>query len=157
MLGFLLLLLAVALLCAWLAPGCELGLSAARALEASALSMTFEQDDLDEVGPASATTPARTQRPEPAQAARRRPRVTPFQAKHVASRQQWRCGCGCVDPNDEQGRGFVLDASYEIDHKVPLRWGGTHDPSNRVAVLRSHHQHKSARESQRAALARRRN
>ena len=68
MFGFLLLLLAVTLLCAWLAPGCALGESAAKALDASVFSMGFERGDLGEIGAASTTAPVRTQEPEPAPA-----------------------------------------------------------------------------------------
>ena len=84
----------------------------------------------------------------------KRARVTPYQAKRVAAAQDWRCGCGCVDPKDPQRRGVLLDETFEIDHRIPTRNGGAHDPSNWVAVLRSHHQLKSAIESQAAALRR---
>ena len=57
-------------------------------------------------------------------------RVTPYQAKRVAAAQAWRCGCGCVDPRDPDRRGFLLDETFEIDHRVPTRFGGAHDPSN---------------------------
>ena len=111
-----------------------------------------------------ATTPAVSLGPAPfPQAPRRaatptpgkRQRVTPFQAKHVAAAQGWRCGCGCIDPADPQRRGHVLDASFEIDHRIPIRFGGAHDPSNWVAVLRNHHQLKSAMESREGARRRR--
>lgn len=95
--------------------------------------------------------PRRAAKPTPG----KRPRVTPFQAKHVAAAQGWRCGCGCVDPADPQRRGYVLDASFEIDHRIPIRFGGAHEPSNWVAVLRSHHQVKSAMESSEGARRRR--
>ena len=87
-------------------------------------------------------------RPAKRTPATKRQRVTPFQAKHVAAAQGWRCGCGCVGPADPQRRGYVLDAGFEVDHRIPLRFGGNHHPSNWVAVLRSHHQVKSALESQ---------
>ena len=72
-------------------------------------------------------------------------------AKRVAAAQQWRCGCGCVDPEDPQRRGLLLDETFEIDHRIPTKDGGAHGSSNWVAVLRSHHQIKSALESQAAA------
>lgn len=81
----------------------------------------------------------------------KRHQVMPYQAKRVAAAQQWRCGCGCVDPEDPQRRGLLLDETFEIDHRIPTRDGGAHDSSNWVAVLRSHHQIKSALESQAAA------
>ena len=95
--------------------------------------------------------PRRAAKPTPG----KRPRVTPFQAKHVAAAQGWRCGCGCIDPADPQRRGHVLDASFEIDHRIPIRFGGAHEPSNWVAVLRNHHQLKSAMESREGARRRR--
>ena len=84
-----------------------------------------------------------------------RRRVTPFQTKQVAASQEWRCGCGCVDPSDPLRRGHLLDETYEIDHRVPTQFSGEHAPSNWVAVLRSHHQAKSAKETQTAAQLRR--
>ena len=85
----------------------------------------------------------------------KRRRVTPFQAKRVAAFQGWRCGCGCVDPDDHLGRGFMLDETFEIDHRIPTSLGGSHEPSNWVAVLRSHHQVKSGIETQTAARLKR--
>ena len=177
------LILAMFLLCALLAycapgqfPGQSpayrrLHESALNALEASVHEMSAPSrfrggsDDVsdkasDEAEPVRATSPEPIAFPQaPRQAARptsgKRQRVTPFQAKRVAAAQGWRCGCGCVDPRDPQLRGYVLDANYEIDHRVPTRWGGAHDPSNWVAVLRGHHQVKSARESSEDARRRR--
>ena len=85
----------------------------------------------------------------------KRARVTPYQAKRVAAAQAWRCGCGCVDPRDPDRRGFLLNSTFEIDHRTPTRFGGAHDASNWVAVLRSHHQMKSALESQAASMRKR--
>jgi hypothetical protein len=104
-------------------------------------------------GAAKATFGLPQQR-SPAPSGEKRARVTPYQAKRVAAAQDWRCGCGCVDPKDPQRRGVLLDETFEIDHRIPTRNGGAHDPSNWVAVLRSHHQLKSAIESQAAALRR---
>ena len=84
-----------------------------------------------------------------------RKRVTPFQAKRVAASQGWRCGCGCVDPQDPLGRGHLLDETFEVDHLIPTQFGGEHAPSNWVAKLRSHHMMKSALETQTAAQLRR--
>ena len=171
-------LLVMFLLCTLLAC-CSLGQSpaqhmlresAVRALEAnmhelSARSrfrgeMSNEMSD-DESEPAPAASPApvvvrqgpRRHAGKPAPG--KRQRVTPFQAKRVAAAQDWRCGCGCVDPADPQRRGYALDATYEVDHRIPIRFGGAHDPSNWVAVLRSHHQIKSAAESSEHARRRR--
>ena len=141
--------------------------SAVRALEAKLDEMSVasrfrgsDETSDDETAPGRPPSPAPVVfRQEPRQVATpvsaKRQRVTPFQAKRVAAAQGWRCGCGCVDPRDPQRRGYVLDANYEIDHRIPTRWGGAHDPSNWVAVLRSHHQVKSARESSEDARRRR--
>ncbi len=43
-----------------------------------------------------------------------------------------------------QRRGYLLDASYEIDHIIPLIAGGNNDESNLQALLRTHHQAKSS-------------
>ncbi len=164
------LLLALFLLCALLAycaPGQSLAYrrlheSALNALEASVHEMSAPSRfrGSDEAEPVRATSPEPIAFPQaPRQAAKptsgKRQRVTPFQAKRVAAAQGWRCGCGCVDPRDPQRRGYVLDANFEIDHRIPTRWGGAHDPSNWVAVLRSHHQVKSASESSEDARRRR--
>lgn len=175
-------MLVMFLLCALLAC-CSLGQSpaqrmlresAVRALEANlhelsapsrfrgemSNEMSNEMSD-DKAEPALASSPApvvvrqgpRRHAGKPAPG--KRQRVTPFQAKRVAAAQDWRCGCGCVDRADPQRRGYVLDANFEIDHRIPIRFGGAHDPSNWVAVLRGHHQIKSAAESSEHARRRR--
>ena len=156
------LLLACAL-CSWLRPNSALARSAARAFDNSV--WMFSQGVEDEVDedddlprpPHVVATPRRLPQPPPRQrtpspgagygvvptAARRR-RCTPFQAKRIAAAQDWRCACGCVDPSDPQRRGYLLDASYEIDHIVPLSAGGSNHESNLQALLRTHHQAKSS-------------
>ena len=147
--------------------------SAVRALEANIQQLSApsrfragsgdvnDDNDDDEAEPAPATISPEpvVVRHRPREAARptsgKRQRVTPFQAKRVAASQGWRCGCGCVDPSDPQRRGYVLDANYEIDHRIPIRFGGAHEESNWVATLRSHHQVKSAAESSEHARRRR--
>ena len=49
-----------------------------------------------------------------------------------------------VPPRPPQGRGYLLDESYEIDHRVPLADGGSNHESNLQALLRTHHQAKSS-------------
>ena len=148
-----------------------LRVSAVDALESSVLDMgtrgrfdvsdeeSEETEDDEEVEPVRISSPVPTVLRREARPAKlapgKRQRVTPFQAKRIAAAQGWRCGCGCVDPADPQRRGYVLDANFEIDHRIPTRWGGAHDQSNWVAVLRSHHQVKSARESSEDARRRR--
>ena len=158
MLRCLAVLLAVALLCAYLAPNNTLRESALQALDSSLLCSLggFDTEETDAEEEAAAPFQRRREgrevssRPAASTSTKRR-RVTPFQAKMVAASQDWRCGCGCRDPEDAQGRGYQLDANFEIDHRVPTRWGGRHDKSNWVAVLRAHHAIKSARESSMSA------
>ena len=69
-----------------------------------------------------------------------RKRITPFQAKKIAARQGWTCGCGC---------GQLLDESFEIDHIVPLSEGGSNADNNLQALLRAHHQAKSSAHARR--------
>ncbi len=148
------LLLACAL-CSWLLPDSPLARSTARALDASVLLLSQDSasDDLPQPRRAVATPPRhlpQPQTPRPgarrgaAPTAARRKRVTPFQAKRIAAAQDWRCACGCIGPYDPQRRGYLLDASYEIDHRVPLSAGGSNDESNLQALLRIHHQAKSS-------------
>jgi len=55
--------------------------------------------------------------------------VSPLLKKKVAADQEWRCGhCKAV-----------LDASYEVDHTIPLFKGGSNDAQNLVALCRNCH------------------
>ena len=151
MLWILLGLLVACALCSWLLPDSPLARSAARALDTSVLLLSQDTASDDLPQPRRATPPRPLPQP-PSQGARRgaaptaarRKRVTPFQAKKIPAAQDWRCACGCVDPRDPQRRGYMLDASYEIDHKIPLAAGGSNDESNLQALLRTHHQAKSS-------------
>ena len=131
--------------------------SALRALEGSIRELASPSLDVDKY-PSSDWSSSPNKRATAlakrlaSKAAEKLSRVTPYQAKRVAAAQHWRCGCGCVDPRDPERRGFLLDETFEIDHRVPTRFGGSHDPSNWVAVLRSHHQMKSALESEAASM-----
>ena len=55
--------------------------------------------------------------------------VSPLLKKKVAADQEWRCG-DCK---------AILDASYEVDHTVPLFKGGSNDAHNLVALCRNCH------------------
>ena len=154
---YLLALILALILCSKYAPHSAIARSAQDAFDSSVLELSGSDcspDDEEEYLPASAAprkgraTGAAT---APSAGRQKRKRVTPFQAKIVAAAQDWRCGCGCRDPDDARGRGYQLDANFEIDHRVPTRWGGEHDETNWVAVLRSHHAIKSARESSMSA------
>ena len=128
--------------------------SALRALEGSIQELEKYPDGARSSSPNERATP-QAKKHSASKAIEKRSRVTPYQAKRVAAAQHWRCGCGCVDPRDPDKGGFLLEETFEIDHRVPTRFGGAHDPSNWVAVLRSHHQMKSALESQTASMRKR--
>ena len=55
--------------------------------------------------------------------------VTPLLKKKVAADQEWKCG-HCK---------ILLDASYEVDHTIPLYKGGSNDEQNLVALCRNCH------------------
>jgi len=149
-------------LCAWLRPDSALAQSAARALDSSIVLLSQASANDDYVAqPRRVVTTPHPRRSGPHEAlprripslgaehnatptAARRRRCTPFQAKRIAAAQDWRCACGCVDPSDPQRRGYLLDASYEIDHIRELAAGGSNDESNLQALLRTHHQAKSS-------------
>ena len=55
--------------------------------------------------------------------------VSETKKKYVASRQKWRCGkCG-----------QMLEATFEVDHKVRLDSGGSNHVDNLVALCRDCH------------------
>ena len=160
MIWWLLIIGAVIILCAWLSPNKKLRDCALNALDSGTLvGLGGSPDDEESNDEGMAAAPPPRQRPDvvgsaaeaSAVSTTNRRRVTPFQAKLVAAAQDWRCGCGCRDPDDPKGRGQILDANFEIDHHIPTRWGGKHDASNWKAVLRAHHTLKSARESSKAS------
>ena len=133
---FLLLLMATIAICSWLSPpGSSLDRSAWQAFDStlSMLSQGGGGDDDDDGGtPKRArrvaahapSTRGVTREPRrelpgagPSRVATRRKRITPFQAKRVAARQQWRCAT-C---------GELLQEDFEVDHIVPLHRGGSFD------------------------------
>jgi 5-methylcytosine-specific restriction endonuclease McrA len=59
--------------------------------------------------------------------------VSPLLKKKVAASQEWRCG-HCKN---------LFDASYEVDHVVPLFKGGSNSESNLVALCRNCHGRKT--------------
>ena len=62
-------------------------------------------------------------------------KVTPFQKKVCAEKHGWRCACGCNKP---------LDASFEVDHIVPLSRGGANHMSNLQPLRSSCHKLKTS-------------
>lgn len=62
--------------------------------------------------------------------------VSEAKKKYVASQQAWRCGhCGAL-----------LDATYEVDHKVALMHGGTNDVTNLEALCPNCHRKKTTKD-----------
>jgi len=59
--------------------------------------------------------------------------VSESKKKYVAANQNWKCG------NCQQ----VLDATFEIDHKVDLQYGGSNHVSNLEALCRNCHGQKT--------------
>ena len=63
--------------------------------------------------------------------------VSESKKKYVASNQNWKCG-KCQK---------ILDASFEIDHKIELQHGGTNHVNNLEALCRDCHGKKTAMEN----------
>ena len=59
--------------------------------------------------------------------------VSESKKKYVASNQQWKC----------KKCNHLLDATYEIDHKVPLYKGGSNEIDNLEALCRNCHGNKT--------------
>jgi len=59
--------------------------------------------------------------------------VSESKKKFVASQQKWLC----------KRCGETLNASYEVDHRIPLYKGGTNDISNLEALCRNCHGQKT--------------
>ena len=151
MFWLLLCLLLASALCSWLSPGSALAASAARAFDNSVWLLSQDEDERGEAAsPRLPSPPLRERMPRTVarhdagttttipNTIQKRKRITPYQAKKIAAAQNWRCACGC---------GQILDASYEIDHKIPLHLGGKNDESNLQALLRTHHQGKTSKEA----------
>jgi 5-methylcytosine-specific restriction enzyme A len=62
-----------------------------------------------------------------------RSKLNETKKKVVASSQQWTC----------RNCNKILDASYEIDHIIPLYKGGSNDLNNLQALCRNCHGHKT--------------
>jgi len=59
--------------------------------------------------------------------------VSETKKKYVAAQQGWKCN-NC---------GTQLNHTFEVDHKVDLRYGGTNHVSNLVALCRNCHGEKT--------------
>jgi hypothetical protein len=62
--------------------------------------------------------------------------VTQLMKKKIAAQQQWKCG-HCTT---------ILDASYEVDHKIALYKGGSNSETNLIALCRNCHGKKTVNE-----------
>ena len=63
--------------------------------------------------------------------------VSETKKKYVASQQNWKCAkCSCQ-----------LDATFEVDHKIDLQFGGSNHVSNLVALCRECHGEKTGMEN----------
>ena len=156
MLWWLLVIMAIVLLCSCLNPRHELRESAIRALDASVMACRFEPPADDDVWNRKARTPrsearrntsasaskhvrgaAPLQRPHEvipqSSTAARRKRVTPFISKRIAARQRFRCAM-C---------GELLQEDWEVDHITSLQRGGSNDLSNLQALHKRCHAYKN--------------
>ena len=75
-----------------------------------------------QAGKAAAPTKVKNQK-----STTKRAYISQYSKKIVGARQHWRCAA-C---------GKILDASYEIDHIIPVHRGGGNDLSNLQALCRS--------------------
>ena len=70
----------------------------------------------------------------------KRPYISPYMRNQVARSQHWRCRICSRE----------LDASFDLDHILPLSQGGSNDRSNLQAICHSPcHIEKTAREASR--------
>lgn len=65
--------------------------------------------------------------------------VTESTKKYVAANQQWKC-LGCSK---------MLEATYEVDHKIPLHQGGSNEITNLRALCRNCHGKKTLEDNMR--------
>ena len=137
MLRCLLVLMFIALLCAWLAPSKTLRDSALQALDSSVLcglgGLDTEETEAAERAPAPLQRRHEVPQTSGASTSTRRKRVTPFISKKIAARQQFRCAM-CKK---------LLQEDWEIDHIVSLQRGGSNDLSNLQALHKRCHAYKN--------------
>lgn len=62
--------------------------------------------------------------------------VSESKKKYVAANQSWKCG-DCKQ---------TLDATYEVDHIIPLYKGGTNETNNLMAMCRNCHGNKTLKD-----------
>ena len=97
--------------------------AALRAFDSSVRMLSEDEEE-------ETAAPARPRTSQRAGPALQRKRPTPLQSKRIAARQNFLCDL-C---------GQMLDATWEIDHILPLRHGGSNDESNLRALHRGCHQ-----------------
>ena len=147
MLWFLLLLMAVIAICSWFSPGCNLNLSAWRALGSTVatLSQSGRTDgDEDDAVPRhrapERTPPRAVARYRTPSVPVKRKRVTPFVAKKVGALYSWRCAA-C---------GELLTGDFEVDHHISLQNGGSDDIANLRPLHKRCHLLKNSLEQRRS-------
>ena len=137
MLRYLVVFLAVALLCACLTPNKTLRESALQALDSGMLcgmdGLDAEETEVAERAAAPLQRRLEVSSRTSASPATKRRRVTPFISKKVAARQQFRCAM-C---------GELLQEDWEVDHIVSLQRGGSNDLSNLQALHKRCHAYKN--------------
>ena len=139
MIWWLLVLMGIVLLCAWLAPSKTLRDSALQALDSSVLcglgGLDTEETEAEESAPAPFQRRHEVVVPQTsgASTSTRRKRVTPFISKKIAAGQQFRCAM-CKK---------LLQEDWEIDHIVSLQRSGSNDLSNLQALHKRCHAYKN--------------
>ena len=147
MLWFLLLLMAVIAICSWFSPGCNLNLSAWRALGSTVATLSQsgradgDEDDAVPRHPApERTLPRAVARYRTPSVPVKRKRVTPFVAKKVGALYSWRCAaCGELRTED-----------FEVDHHISLQNGGSDDIENLRPLHKRCHLLKNSLEQRRS-------
>ena len=79
--------------------------------------------------------PSQLKSRNPSQLKSRNRRVSGYTKKLVAAQQQWKC-MSCQ---------MMLHASYEVDHIIPLQYGGSNKRDNLQALCRNCHGEKTFR------------
>ena len=143
MLRCLLVLMFIALLCAWLSPSKTLRDSALQALDSSVLCGLGGLETKEMEAAENATAPLQRRREisfrtSTASTSTRRKRVTPFISNKLAARQGFKCAM-CKE---------LLREDWKIDHIVSLQQGGSNDLSNLQALHKRCHAYKNHVEQQ---------
>ena len=110
---------------------------ALQAFDSTVRLMSQDRDEDDATTASLTASLPALPRPSPVT---QRKRPTPLQSKQIAAKQGFKCAA-C---------GRMLDATWEIDHILPLRAGGDNNESNLRALHRSCHQQITSRQNMKA-------